>query len=297
MTISSLNETLPSICFIVPFFDEKKRLAFLRKKKLPIYFEHFLGTFYRNRNISLKIFTNADNAKYRYYCQNTQITFHHISLKNIFQLFKHKLQISGFGYKEFRAYKICDYKPMFGLVFSEYLQGFDYWGYCDIDMIMGNLEKFLSLENINGYDMIWGTNRLSGYMTLYKNTDSMNYLFQKSPDCLKVINSHENWRFDESGNKGIVAMEQVVEQEYINYKKINFVHNDCGSNNVSRQWRYLWENGKLTDDLTKEEIGALHFVKSKKKPEFIINDFKVDSSFSISQTGFSLPIKDSSVLN
>ena len=29
------------------------------------------------------------------------------------------------------AYKLCDYKQFYGYLFSEYLQGYDYWGYCD----------------------------------------------------------------------------------------------------------------------------------------------------------------------
>lgn len=278
----------PSICFIVPFFDEKKKLAALRKKRFPNYFEHFLGTFYKNKTIALKIFTNVPIQQYQHYCDRSSISFHQMSLKSMFKQFKQKLQISGFGYEEFRAYKMCDYKPMFGLVFSDYLKGFDYWGYCDIDMVMGNLEKFLSFERLEGADVISGTSVISGYMTLYRNDDAVNHLFQRSPDYLRVINSAQNFVFDEHGNDKIVAMKHLIHQNVINFKGISdFVHNDCGSNNVNRDWKYLWQNGRLIDHLTHQEIGALHFVKSKKSPSFTINAFQRERSFLISSDGFS----------
>ena len=35
------------------------------------------------------------------------------------------------------AYKLCDYKQFYGYLFSEYLVGYDYWGYCDCDLVFG----------------------------------------------------------------------------------------------------------------------------------------------------------------
>ena len=29
------------------------------------------------------------------------------------------------------AYKICDYRPAFGYIFSDYVNGYDFWGYTD----------------------------------------------------------------------------------------------------------------------------------------------------------------------
>lgn len=210
----------------------------------------------------------------------------------MFQLFKKKLHISGFEYKDFRAYKICDYKPMFGVVFSEYLNGFDYWGYCDIDMVIGDLEKFLSVESLDGADVISGTQTISGYMTVYKNNPIVNHLFQKSPDFLRVINSAQNFVFDEHGNDKIVAMKHLIQANMIRFRGIShMVHNDCGSNNINRDWMYLWQDGKLTDQLTQQEIGALHFVKSKKNSNFAVGQLQRGCPFLINKAGFSPDIE------
>ena len=41
-------------------------------------------------------------------------------------------------------YKLCDYKPSYGLMFEDELKGYDFWGHCDMDLIWGNLSKFLN---------------------------------------------------------------------------------------------------------------------------------------------------------
>lgn len=40
-------------------------------------------------------------------------------------------------------YKLCDLRPFIGLLFSEYLEGYEYWGFHDFDMIFGNLNPLL----------------------------------------------------------------------------------------------------------------------------------------------------------
>ena len=48
-------------------------------------------------------------------------------------------------------YKLCDFKPLYGEFFAEYLSGFSHFGHCDIDVIMGRLSSFVTddlLDNI-----------------------------------------------------------------------------------------------------------------------------------------------------
>ena len=60
-------------------------------------------------------------------------------------------------------YKLCDYKPAYGYLFQEYLEGYEYWGYCDVDMIFGNLKRFLPDNVIGEYDKIGHLGHLSLY--------------------------------------------------------------------------------------------------------------------------------------
>ncbi len=42
-------------------------------------------------------------------------------------------------------YKLCEFKPMFGVLFADVVEGFDFWGHVDNDAILGDVlsEDFL----------------------------------------------------------------------------------------------------------------------------------------------------------
>lgn len=276
----------PSICLILPFFDEKKKIAWLRPKKFPSYFKYFLGTFMKNENITLKIFTNIPYASYKDLCRSSSVEFYSMSLSKIFDLFRMTLAIEDYGFDSFRAYKICDFKPTFGHVFSEYLNGFDYWGYIDVDSIIGNLNHFWTAKNFQEGEIISGTDRMVGYMTLYKNTDKINFLYQQSVDHKKVFNSPKNFCFDEDGGGlPIEAMAHVIERCGIYVRYIHCVHNDFGTLNDNREWVYDWTEGTLMDCHQSKEIAMLHLMKSKRDSEFVFDTFCPNRNFPVSKKG------------
>jgi hypothetical protein len=276
----------PSICLILPFFDEKKKLAWLRPKNFPSYFKYFLGSFAKSSRITLKIFTNIPYASYRKLYSGSSIEFYAMSLPKIFDLFRTALAIEGYGFDRFRAYKICDFKPTFGYVFSEYLQNFDYWGYIDADSIVGNLNHFWMVENFQDGEIISGTDRMVGYMTLYRNTDRINFLYRQSADYKKVFNSPNSFCFDEDGGgRPIEAMAQVIQRCGICIRYLKCVNNDFGTLNDHREWVYDWTEGMLIDRHRSKEIAMLHLMKSKRNPNFVFDTFHPNQNFSISKKG------------
>lgn len=42
-----------------------------------------------------------------------------------------------------RPYKLCDFKPAYGFIFADLFEGYDYWGFYDIDTIWGDITKFI----------------------------------------------------------------------------------------------------------------------------------------------------------
>lgn len=83
-----------------------------------------------------------------------------------------------FGFKPClpSPYKLCDFKPAYGLLFEEYLDGYDYWGHCDCDLLFGNLAKLLIPVLGRKYDKLFA----AGHLTLYRNTPENNRRFMKS---------------------------------------------------------------------------------------------------------------------
>lgn len=94
------------------------------------------------------------------------------------------------------AYKLCDYRPTYGLLIQELGISCDYWGHCDFDMIFGDLEKFIAPSIELGIDKIFSF----GHLSLYKNSARVNSAFREPGAPLAwpdVFRTPRNLGFDE----------------------------------------------------------------------------------------------------
>lgn len=115
-----------------------------------------------------------------------------------FNQFKEKLQnIFDFTICLDKPYKLCDFKPTYGLALKEELKNYDFWGYCDCDLIFGDIRKFVTEEILNKYDKLF----TRGHFSLYKNTEEVNSFFKKQQyhDYKEVLQSPKSFAFDEWG--------------------------------------------------------------------------------------------------
>ncbi|MGC9470681.1 MAG: DUF6625 family protein [Bacteroidales bacterium] len=96
-------------------------------------------------------------------------------------------------------YKVCDLKPLFGLLFEEHLQSFSWWGYCDNDIIFGRMDHFLKPEWFDQYQIISTySGYLSGPLTFYRNTPGIKRLFTRVPAWESIIKNPSCQGFDEN---------------------------------------------------------------------------------------------------
>ena len=123
------------------------------------YFQLFLNSCERNIGFDWLIFTD-DMTKYRYPENVKVIPF---TLEKVKKLAKKKI---GINVSLESPYKLCDFKPTYGLIFEDYLTEYQYWGHCDCDLVFGDLNAFLMPLFNEQYDKIFA----SGHLTLYKNT-------------------------------------------------------------------------------------------------------------------------------
>ena len=90
------------------------------------------------------------------------------------------------------GYKLCDFKPALGYIFSDYIKKYDFWGYCDIDIIFGNIRAFMTDDLLNEYDVISARHDyLTGCFALYKNNQDMCELFNKAKTTKKFSQNRE----------------------------------------------------------------------------------------------------------
>ena len=104
-------------------------------------------------------------------------------------------------------YKLVDFRPAYGTIFSKYIGNSDWWGYFDSDIIFGNISEFLTDDLLDMFDRVF----THGHLTLFRNNNTMNSLWNKNfnlpevPSFKEVSTSKAIFAFDEWGwgkNKG-----------------------------------------------------------------------------------------------
>jgi hypothetical protein len=91
------------------------------------------------------------------------------------------------------GHKLCDFRPFFGIAFADVLKNYTFWGYCDIDMMFGDLSKLLTSDFFDSTDVFSAHNeQLVGHFTLLRNTRHLNEMCFRIPSwkerCLALTN-------------------------------------------------------------------------------------------------------------
>ncbi|MEH7414344.1 DUF6625 family protein, partial [Neobacillus drentensis] len=238
------------ICVIIPYFG-----------KLPEHFELWYQSCANNKNIDWILITDVN----RHFSPVENIRVINKNLNWVNDLIKNKIDNK---YKIDSPYKLCDYKPLYGVLFEDLLGGYDYWGYCDMDLIFGDIKSYFSDGMIKQYD----TMQIWGHFTLIKNDPIYLYsLLNELKDNFeleKILHSKIVWAIDEYALPAI--NEKLGKKIYINYEIIAdiipFRKNLCISN--GKRYVFKYENGKVTGyyldetkNLKTEEYMYIHFQK------------------------------------
>lgn len=171
------------------------------------YFQLILDSCLQNETINWLLITN-DKTDY-FYPSNVKVIytswshFRNLVKKKIKETLKVDCVLDD-------PYKLCDYRPLYGMIFQKNLKNYDYWGNTDLtDVVYGDLRKFLTPKVLT-YDKV----NFLGHLTLYKNSKEVNERFTKSfsngLNVKEILNSSENYAFDEAGKNGI----QRIYEEY-----------------------------------------------------------------------------------
>lgn len=184
----------------------------------PWYFPYFLHSCHYNPTIDFLIFTD-NQTSLRHLPANVRIIPYSI------EQFKTDVTKSlGFEVAVESGYKLCDFKPAYGSIFQDYIKDYDFWGYCDIDVIFGNIRAFMTDELLNEYDIISARHDyLTGCFTLYRNNPYMRELFKQSKDYRKVFTESRNFFFDET-NFAFKAFEKGLHYSQIQTEVESMTH-------------------------------------------------------------------------
>ncbi len=272
------------IAFIVPWFG-----------RLPNYFEVWLKSCEWNKSIDFFLFT--DDRSLFDYPSNVYVKY--IS----FEEMRCKLQ-SVFPFKICleSPYKLCDYKPAYGEVFQDVLNGYDYWGFCDIDIIWGDIRSFISSSLLHQYSRLY----THGHCSIFKNEKEINCLYRtlstsKYQFWKSVYQTNESRCFDEWGGHCGGGISYIFEENNIptyneidfadlNYRKGAFKVNFLKEFQEDTNDYFMFSKGTLSlceDGIEKRRFLYTHFQKRKIKicadiedefyfvaPGIIVNDYE-----------------------
>ncbi len=168
---------------------------------MPKYFQLYLNSCKYNTDFDWIVFTD-DKTDYKYPCNVRKI---HMTFKECKKIIQSKFD---FIISLPRPYKLCDIKPMYGYIFSEYLKSYRFWGHCDIDTLMGHLSDFITDDLLDKYDKLF----CLGHMVLYKNTEENNTVFMREYNghlvYKEVLTTPNIYVFDEE-NKGEININRM----------------------------------------------------------------------------------------
>jgi len=185
----------------------------------------------------------------------------------------------GFELKIFGYHKLCDARPFYGLAFNDILEKFDYWGYCDMDVIFGNLDPLIHLAKLE-FDVISPWTHTVGHCTLIRNDKLVNEMPLKIPNLRTRFSQVGTTFLDEGG-----YFEVCVAKEGLRFKGVSCLINEwakkiCFLGATFHHWNIIWgtENMKnfavicdkksvtlITPTGQKHEVLYFHFMAAKNK--------------------------------
>ena len=245
---------MKSAVLILPYFG-----------KFPDIFPLFLKTAAKNPNINFLIISDSE--------ENKDYPGNVIVLSQTFSEFRELMEKRlGQTIVLEKPYKLCDYKPVYGYVLSEQIKQYDYWGYCDCDLIWGDLYSFIEPLMEKGYDKIFA----SGHLTLYRNTQENNELFRTLDEgelFSKISKDNQIYWFDEDykGKNNIHDLflksgKKVFTEDFsVNFnidtncfqRKMYSTENRTYIDIPYEKEQYYWDAGKIYQVKKKEETLAI----------------------------------------
>lgn len=245
---------MKSIAFLLPYFGH-----------LPSNFNLWLKSCEYNPTIDFIVITD-DHTKYQY---PTNVKVQYCSYEEI----KRRIQ-SHFDFEVLidRPWTLALFKPAYGEIFKKELENYEFWGFCDADLMWGNIRSFVTDEILEKYERI-GT---KGHASLYKNDPNVNARYRNivsdKADYRKVFSGKSKYSFDENG------MDEIYEALGIPYFfKPNFAHLEKYEPSfylkrlpnemlyTNKYQVFVWEDGILTrvyldnNQIKYEEYMYIHF--------------------------------------
>ena len=196
------------------------------------------------------------------------------------------------------AYKLCDLKPFYGLMFPDLVEHYDFWGYCDLDLVFGNLAHLINSKRLAETDVFFADSKsVTGHFALYRNRPEINGLALLIPHYVHRLNAIDSKSSDEHGMAEVMDQNPHIRWDMsrsLRESKLTITPQGkmMGRTNgvVGAQHRFFWKSGYTFIrglDLDAQEVLYLHFMGLKRAWHWTAYDpTRTYEEFSFSAAGF-----------
>ncbi|MEY3499836.1 MAG: hypothetical protein RL308_1505 [Bacteroidota bacterium] len=263
---------MKKIGLLIPYFG-----------KWPEWIDLFIDSVERNSTIDFHFLTDCDTSV----SNGPNIHFHSMTFADYVKNAEEKI---GIPINVPNPYKICDLRPMFGLIHYELIKNYDLFGWTDVDLLFGDIRSFYTNELLKNYEVFsTHSTRISGHLALIKNTEENR---NKYLSIYKWQEALQNPRFvgiDEHGLTNAFTMtlfDKVNEKfklninnpitRYFKNKKLRKLYMKeqyttpflslkwlDGSLNSAQPTTWFYHQGKVTNDRDQKSFIYIHFMNFK----------------------------------
>lgn len=267
------------IVFIIPYFG-----------KLPYYFHLWRQTALFNSKFDFLFITDIPEIQAYGNIKVLSMTFAEFQ-KKVQSRFDFTISLEN-------PYKLCDYKPAYGYILEDEIKNYEFWGHCDIDVLLGDIDKFINENVLEKYDKIYE----HGHMTLYRNTEENNRVFMNQGEYpeynyQEVYQSRESYYYDEYYGMMLKSRRMNI-NTYLNPKEFFDVRTNCLEfvdvhDDRFKDVYFELSNGciwaKMKDTSISKEIAYVHFQKRK------MNYSKIDNLDNIMNTPIYIHLNEAEI--
>lgn len=157
----------------------------------PVWFNFFVESCKRNPEVEWLIPTDqpcpentAENVRYQV---------------SSFEDYKRRAgTLLGVDLRAMTPYKLCDLRPCLGVIHQEDLEAYSAFGYCDIDVIFGDIRAVYTDDLLSKFDAISAADdRMCGHLAVFKNNRRMRQLYKAIPRWRSLLEAPEHLAIDE----------------------------------------------------------------------------------------------------
>lgn len=228
---------------------------------LPEWFPLFLLSCELNHDISWVIYSDqvTDGAL------PGNVTIRHLLWSD---MKRHVSGVLGMNYDPDDAYSICNLRPMFGRIFEHEIEGKDFFGWCDLDVIWGDIRAMYTDDVLAAANVISSDAAItSGHLLLVRNETWLRdayLLIDGWKECLRrreIVPWEDS--LDEAKLSSVFSPDPWIRAKYSDLKiprrywgANHFVQQFC-TPFVPQRWHddrwdhpehWLWADGKMFND-------------------------------------------------